>query len=171
MSHHMLYCSHPTHLFTPTKINFTPNASASHHLLYCSHPTHIHSHQLHFTLSVLVTTSRSRTPECRHGVGLKSFDGGSDYGDDDSDSHRGSRGRKTGLGMSFKSNHTGMIIVRHIKEGGPAERLRVSGEWSPAGRPGCLWVSASTFVGMVDGRRIINRPRCVPPGFRRLDVC
>jgi C-terminal processing protease CtpA/Prc len=55
----------------------------------------------------------------------KSFDGGSDYGDDDSDSHRGSRGRKTGLGMSFKSNHTGMIIVRRIKEGGPAERLGI----------------------------------------------
>jgi len=55
----------------------------------------------------------------------KSFDGGSDYGDDDSDSHRGSRGRKTGLGMSFKSNHTGMIIVRRIKEGGPAARLGI----------------------------------------------
>jgi C-terminal processing protease CtpA/Prc len=27
--------------------------------------------------------------------------------------------------MSFKSNHTGMIIVRRIKEGGPAERLGI----------------------------------------------
>ena len=56
----------------------------------------------------------------------KSFDGGSEYGDDDSDSYSGSRGRKTGLGMSFKSNHTGMIIVRRVKEGGPAEHLGIN---------------------------------------------
>ena len=53
----------------------------------------------------------------------KSFDVGSEYGDDDSE--RGSRSRKTGLGMSFKNNHTGMIIVRRVKEGGPAERLGI----------------------------------------------
>jgi C-terminal processing protease CtpA/Prc len=55
----------------------------------------------------------------------KSFDVGSDYGGDDSESGRGSRSRKTGLGMSFKSDSFGRIVVRRVKEGGPAARLGI----------------------------------------------
>ena len=44
-SHHMLYCSHATHLHSQHQIHFTPNINASHHMLGHSHTIHTLSHQ------------------------------------------------------------------------------------------------------------------------------
>ena len=66
-----------------------------------------------------------RTP-ANEGQGMdpeQSFDVRSENGEEDVDNR--SRGRKTGLGMSFKNNHTGMIVVRRVKECGPAERVGI----------------------------------------------
>eukprot|EP00961_Rhodomonas_salina_P026904 363781-Rhodomonas_salina.1 len=50
----------------------------------------------------------------------RSFDG-SEYADSDASGSMSER-RKCGIGMTFKSSSsTGMLIVRRVKEGGPAE--------------------------------------------------